>query len=235
MILFKDKVRLLDTASLKLNFGLTNVSEYKGSEEKLVITESDNFDDDYVYRPGTYRGDERTIEMVVRNIKLAQVENALNQANRIVLDKEPNFYREFYIKGAIEYRYPHPEYTHLIVPIYIKAYRYGLNSNSVDITNKTARTVTNRGNVPAAPIITIYGQGNVTFSINGEHHNLKACTGHYRIDCRNGKQNVYDEAGNPKNITSDYDGDFPTLNVGNNNVVLITGTRLVVEWEDRSK
>ena len=69
MIIWKNETMLLDTDIYKLNLGILNFEDYQGASEKLVKTESVSFNDDYVYRPNTFRGYSTTMDIVVRETK----------------------------------------------------------------------------------------------------------------------------------------------------------------------
>lgn len=234
MIILKDNTQLLDSKSYKLNLAVKGLNVIKGSKEKLVKTDSDNFNDSYVYRTGNFSGDNVELEFTVRNTKFDEVMKSLFNGNRIIFDSDNNYYREYYVDGHPEYSY-YTDYIHVKIPLYLLAFKYKKNSDSIFITNNTVKTINNIGNVYASPVYKIFGTGEVIFSVNGERNVLKNCSDQYIVICKDKQQNVTDRNGKLKNITSDYNGEFSVLKPGENNIQLIKGNRLEIEVNWRWK
>lgn len=233
MKFYKDEVLLLDTNLWGLNFGLISFDGYKSSFEKLVKTDSDNFDDMYVYNTGSYNGFGAVLEVVVRSFKLKDFEKVLRKSNRFVLDKEPSYYRQFIVDGAVEYDYSSKEFCKLRIPLYVFAFRYSLFSETFRTSNFIENIINNKGSFTADVVYKIFGNGEVIFNVNGVRNVLKNCNGAYVVDARKFNQGVYALDGKAKNITSEYDGAFPLLSPGDNSVQLIKGSELVIDWRVR--
>ncbi|AXI27258.1 MULTISPECIES: hypothetical protein [Gemella] len=237
MIIYKDDDIILDTADYKLNLGILNFDDYKGVTEKKVKTENNSFDDSYVYSADTYQGYNPTITVIVRKVKRYEVIEAFRNGNRITLPKEPGKYREYYIDGAVQtVYYDSPEYVKLIIPVYFNAFIYKSGSEHINITKGTITTIKNIGNAHAEPKFIIKGNGTLRFNVNGVTNTLKNSNGGYIVICKNRKQNVTNLTGEYKNISSEYEGYYPKLNVGDNKIQLIDGESLEVEvtwrWKD---
>lgn len=228
MKLYYDNQLLLDTDTYKLNLTLLRFEDYKGSSEKFVKTSSNYFNDEYVYRPKTYNGYSSKLEFMVRNIKTEEFENALFKANRLTLPKENGFYREFYISDSIEYRYV-DDFTIYTVPIYLNAFKYFIDSETFNITDNRPVVIRNKGNVYAEPIYTIYGTGEIVFSVNGVRNVIPKLGNGATIDCRSGRQGIVNSNGVAINVSSDYSSEFSVLNTGENTVQLLKGAKLVVK------
>ena len=229
MIIWKDETMLLDTDTYKLNLGILNFEDYQGASEKLVKTESVSFNDDYVYRPNTFRGYSTTMDIVVRETKKREFINALRRGNRLTLPKEKGKYREYYIDGAIKNTIYSIGYSKITVPITFKAFVYDKNKYTTTVSRGLIKTIDNTGDVHAEPIYKIRGNGTLIFTVNGDNHTLKNAQGGYIINCRNKEQNVTDLQGNMKNVTSEYEGNYTLFNPGENRVQLIQGDSLEIE------
>lgn len=234
MIIWKDEQRLLDTDQARLTYGVLNFNDYKGASEKVVKTDSISFNDSYVYNTDTFQGYESTLEVLVKNKQRKYFIDTLRKGNRITLPREKGKYREYYINGQIQVTYYLEDVSKLTIPIYFKAFVYENSKNTITLTKGLIKTIVNTGNVYAEPVYKITGNGNLIFAVNGKSHTLKNAVGGYIINCKNKEQDVSDLQGNLKNVTSEYDGDFPTLQVGENKVQLITGDSLTIEVNWRS-
>lgn len=229
MIIWKNETMLLDTDIYKLNLGILNFDDYKGASEKLVKTESVSFNDDYVYRPNTFKGYSTTIDFIVRETKKRELINALRKGNRMTLPKERGKYREYFVDGEIKNAYYSIGYSKITVPIYFKAFVYEGRKYTTTVSRGLIKTIDNIGDVYAEPIYTIRGTGTLIFTVNGKTHTLKNAQGGYIVNCRNKEQNVTDLQGNMKNVTSEYEGDFTVFTSGENRVQLIQGDSLEIE------
>lgn len=218
---------LLDTDTYKLNLTLLRFKDYKGSSENFIKTDSNYFNDEYVYRPNTFNGYSSKLEFMVKNHKVEEFERALYRANRLTLPKEQEYYREFYINGAVEYRYV-DDFTVFVIPVYLKAFRYFLNKEVFTITDNRPLVIQNKGNVYAEPIYKINGIGEIVFSVNGERNSIPKLGDGSIIDCRSGKQGIYSN-GKAINVSSDYSSEYSLLKTGENTIQLLKGTKLVVE------
>lgn len=232
MILFNDDVKTLDASSYLLNLAVKGLDVFKFSKEKLVKTDSVNFNDAFLYRPNTFEGNSVVLEFTVRNIKLDEIMSKLFSSNKIVLSKDRNFFRYYFIDGEIEIKV-FDEFTNVKVPLYLKAFRYFIDRDYKSINNTVVNVVNNLGNVYCEPIYKIYGDGEVIFSVNGERNILNNCSDVFVVDCFD--KNVRDGNGNLKNISSDYNGVFSKLIPGENRVQLIKGNRLEIisNWRNR--
>lgn len=236
MKIWQNERLLLDTDSYKLNFGILNFDDYKSATEKLIKTDSFGFNDSYVYETGTYEGYSTTLDFFIRDIKRDEFLKFFREGNRLSLPKEQGLYREYYIEGAIKTSYYREGYQKISIPVYFNAFKYSGVTENVILLSGTVKEITNIGDVYAEPIYTVYGNGDLTFSLNGESHILRNAQRGYKIICKNKEQDVTDLDGIPKNITSDYKGNFPILKPGVNRLQLIKGERLVLQvnwrWRD---
>lgn len=229
MIFFKDDKVLLDTSDYKLNFGILKFDEYKGSSEKLIKSDSFLFDDFYLYRPRTYSGCSCVLEVFLRDFLKSEFLLALRNGNRLSLPRDNGKFREYIVDGNIVVKYYDEGYIYLKIPLYLFAFVYEVNESSYSIEKGLIYDVENRGNVFAEPVFVIKGSGDLIMSVNGRVSKFRNATGGYVVNCRNKLQNVTDLDGNLKNVTSEFDGVFPALDVGVNRVQLISGDSLFIK------
>ena len=229
MIIWKNEKRLLDTDEYKLNFGLLNFNDYRSATEKLIKSESFSFNDSYVYKPNTYQGYNTALEILIRDIKRKEFLSSLRRGNRLSLPKEKDVYREYYIDGEIKTNYYSEGYSKLTIPIYFNAFKYNISEKVFSFEKGLIHTINNDGDVYAEPVITIRGNGNLIFSINGTVHTLRNSQGGYIVNCKNKEQGISNLDGIPKNVTSEYIGGFPVLETGTNEVQLISGESLEIK------
>lgn len=91
------------------------------------------------------------------------------------------------------------------------------------VTLTGSGTLTNPGLLEAAPIITVYGTGQLTLSINGRQCRVNSPSGQVTLDS---DRLVAHVAGNVQ--TDALTGSFPTLTPGANRITLGTGISKVV-------
>ena len=232
MIIWENEKRLLDTDDYKLNFGILNFDDYKSATEKLIKSESFSFNDRYVYKPNTYQGYNTVLEVLIRDIKRKEFLSSLRRGNRLSLPKEENVYREYYIDGEVKTTYYSEGYSKLAIPVYFNAFKYSTSKKIFTFQKGLFNTIYNEGDVYAEPVYTIRGNGNLIFSVNGTVHTLRNAQGGYIVNCKNKEQNITDLSGISKNVTSEYNGNFPILETGGNRIQLISGDSLEmkVNW-----
>lgn len=235
MKLFKEDILKFNSDDLKLNFLLLDFKDYKGGARKLIKSDSNFYNDVFVFDTGSFQGYTTKLEIFIRNKNnLQSILNYFKECDRIELPKEKGYYRKYFLDGAIEYKY-HLESVILSIPLYLSGYKYKIDSviqvlqgqgNSITINNPTNDTAT--------PIYIINGTGEVSFTVNGVNCTLKKCSISYTLDTRDGKQNVTDSSNIPKNITSEYDGTLPLLQGGVNRITLNKGNKLTIKvnWRE---
>lgn len=230
MIILNENFQLIkDLSKYNLNFGVIKFDDYKGASEKIIKTESNSFDDNYIFHSNTYQGYNTTLEIIVRNSIKSEVIKNFRIGKYLSLPKEKNKVRPYYISEGIKITYYDEDYSKLSIPLYFNAFIYDTSIQDFNVTKGLIKTVNNIGSVFSEPIITIKGTGDLIFKVNDKTHILRNSSDGYIVDCRNKKQNVTNLNGELKNVTSDYDGEFPVLNTGKNTLQLIQGTEMSVQ------
>lgn len=95
------------------------------------------------------------------------------------------------------------------------------------ITMTAADSLNNPGTYFADPVITVYGTGNLSITVNGQRTELKSVSGHITLDC-----DLQETHKNGSSLNSFMVGKFPRFEVGQNTISW-TGTVTQVEIEPR--
>lgn len=111
----------------------------------------------------------------------------------------------------------------LAIKLDMQPFRYQKNSEPVVLTSQG--TITNPGSVYSEPIIDIEGSGDVSLTIGEKTMHLTVNT-KATIDCRHGKQNIYNAAGVVQN-TLRKRGGFFEIPVGKTGVTFTGNVRKV--------
>jgi phage-related protein len=98
-----------------------------------------------------------------------------------------------------------------------------LTEGLTPVTLTSSGTLTNPGLLETAPVITVYGTGQLTLSINGRQCRVNSPAGQVTLDA---DRLVAHVAGNVQ--TDALTGSFPTLTPGANRITLGTGISKVV-------
>nr|DAN64664.1 MAG TPA: distal tail protein [Caudoviricetes sp.] len=111
----------------------------------------------------------------------------------------------------------------LAIKLDMQPFRYQKNSEPVVLTSPG--TITNPGSVYSEPIIDIEGSGDVSLTI-GQKTMYLTVNNKVTIDCRHGKQNIYNATGTVQN-TLRKRGGFFEIPVGHNGVIFTGNIRKV--------
>ena len=76
----------------------------------------------------------------------------------------------------------------------------------------------NRNNINHKPILKVYGQGDCSFSVNGEEVKIKGLEDYLVIDCYNMDCYKESDCGEIQNCNNKMYGNFVQFNVGENNI-----------------
>ena len=206
--------------SVVTDFGVSECAEPKTSE---VV---DIYGMNGIYRvlDGSYKSYERTISFYLpKLIDISTiVEKFHDGKNEIEFGYQPDslFYAE-YISASYHRNGPHA-YT-LDVKLLMHPFRYPKNIEPVVLTS--TGTIDNIGTVYSEPIIEIEGNGDISLTI-GKQSMYLSIIGKATIDCRQGKQNIFNANGAVQN-TLRKRGGFFEIPVGNSGVTFTGNVRKV--------
>ena len=207
--------------SVVTDFGISECAEPKTSE----IVEIFGMNGSHRVLDGSYKSYERTVSFYLP--KLIDISTIIEKfhdgKNEIVFGYQPDslFYAE-YISASYHRNGPHA-YT-LDVKLMMQPFRYPKNVAPVVLTN--AGTIENIGTVYSEPIIEIEGNGDVSLTIGKKTMHLTV-NNKATIDCRQGKQNIFNASGSVQN-TLRKRGGFFEIPVGSNGVTYKGDVRKVI-------
>ena len=206
--------------SVITDFGISECAEPKTSE----IVEIFGMNGSHRVLDGSYKSYERTVSFYLP--KLIDISTIIEKfhdgKNEIVFGYQPDslFYAE-YISASYHRNGPHA-YT-LDVKLLMHPFRYPKSVEPVVLT--TPGTIDNIGTVYSEPIIEIEGNGDVSLTIGRKTMHL-TISNKATIDCRQGKQNIYNATGAVQN-TLRKRGGFFEIPVGRNGVTYTGNVRKV--------
>lgn len=213
------------------NLIISELSPISSPEMRVDITEIDGADGDIVDELG-YKAYDKSIKIGLRNTKnIDKIIKFFSGSGNLVLSNEPD-------KVYIARIYKKIDYERLLtfrtakVTFHVQPFKYALNEAPFvfNITDKAEVKVTNIGFEKSKPIITLYGSGEVTLTINGyDVFTINIDDEYVVIDSM--QLEAY------KNSTlknRNMSGKFPILDVGINTISW-TGnlTKLIVEPKSR--
>ena len=206
--------------SVVTDFGISECAEPKTSE----IVEIFGMNGSHRVLDGSYKSYERTVSFYLP--KLIDISTIIEKfhdgKNEIVFGYQPDslFYAE-YISASYHRNGPHA-YT-LDIKLLMHPFRYPKSVAPVVLTN--AGTIENIGTVYSEPIVEIEGNGDVSLTIGRKTMHLTV-NNKATIDCRQGKQNIFNASGAVQN-TLRKRGGFFEIPVGRNGVTCTGNVRKV--------
>lgn len=130
----------------------------------------------------------------------------------VVFSSEPDKVYRVFIKNQIPFNNILLNINDFLVQFDTYPLKYSVNKADEEITLTSGTTIYNKGTYYSEPIITVYGSGNITLTINGINYTLNSVDGYVTVNSE--IQEVYKDSVN-KNNTFIAD-DFPKFNVGEN-------------------
>lgn len=206
--------------SVVTDFGISECAEPKTSE----IVDIYGMNGSYRVLDGSYKSYERTVSFYLpKLIDISTiVEKFHDGKNEIEFGYQPDslFYAE-YVSASYHRNGPHA-YT-LDVKLLMHPFRYLKNVTPVVLTS--SGTISNPGSVYSEPVIDIEGDGDISLTIGRKTMYLAIKT-KATIDCRQGKQNIYNANGAVQN-TLRKRGGFFEISPGNSGIAFVGNVRKV--------
>ena len=149
----------------------------------------------------------------------------------VIFSNEPDKYYKAEIVRDVDYERL-LRYKTASITFYVQPFKYKVREPkfTLNITNETSYKVTNQGLEKSKPIITLYGSGDVTFTLNGiDVFTITIDDDYVTVDSE--EQEAYKE-GTLKNRK--MGGDFPLLKPGINTITWSGNlTKIVVDPKSR--
>lgn len=167
--------------------------------KKRVVESVDIYGANGTYRvlDGGYESSERELKFSVKDFeKITKLRSAFNDFDNILefdYIKNSKYYADF-----VDMSYSRQGQSRWLVTVKLlfNPFRYALDSGVV--TLGSSGSVENIGDVFSEPVIELEGSGEVSLTI-GDQIMVLNITDKVKIDCRHGKQCIYDRNGYPKN------------------------------------
>ena len=201
------------------DFGKVEAAIPKGEKATLY-----GVNGSYRVLDGSFDSYERTFTLYVK--KMVEIASILDkfQSNDNVLEFSYQLGSLFYANFVTASYEPFGNYAwKLDIKLDMQPFRYSKNIAPVVLTS--AGTIDNIGTVYSEPIIEIEGDGDVSLTIGNKTMYLTVNT-KATIDCRQGKQNIYNATGEVQN-TLRKRGGFFEIPVGSNGVTFTGNVRKV--------
>jgi predicted phage tail component-like protein len=150
------------------NLVISELSPISSPEIRVDITEIDGADGDIVDEKG-YRAYNKSIKIGLKNSNnIDKIIKYFSGSGDLVLSNEPDKVYKAQIYSKVDYERLLTFRT-AKVTFHVQPFKYALNEPPFvfNITNETEVKVTNVGLEKSKPIITLYGDGEVTLTING--------------------------------------------------------------------
>ncbi len=201
------------------DFGDVEVAQPRGDVTKLY-----GVNGSYRVLDGSYENYERTFKFyILKQVDIATVIHKF-QSNDNVLEFSYQLGSIFYANFlSASYKPSGHHGWELSIKLDMQPFRYQKNSESVVLTS--SGTITNLGSVYSEPVVEIEGSGDVSLTIGQKTMYLTINT-KATIDCRQGKQNIYNATGAIQN-TLRKRGGFFEIPVGRSGVTFTGNIRKV--------
>lgn len=200
-------------------------------EMRTSITEIDGRDGDIVEELG-YASYQKTIKVgLTRNFDINQIIKYFSESGDLVLSNEPDKFYKATIYSKVDYE-KLLRFKTARVEFHVQPYKYLLNEAPVElnIADEIELKVTNLGLEKSKPIITLYGEGEITISVNGSDvFSVNIDDEFVVIDSL--KEDAY-KGSVLKN--RNMLGEFPTLNPGEN-IITWSGNLVKIKVEPKSR
>ena len=129
----------------------------------------------------------------------------------LIFSSEPDRKYKARVANQIEFSHVIRHFKRFVVEFEVQPFGYDIFEQT--ITKTAPFNLFNIGTFDSEPIITIFGNGNITLYVNNQSNFLKEITDKIIIDSE--MKNAYN---NSVSLNYKMSGDFPILNLGENNI-----------------
>ena len=153
----------------------------------------------------------RSAEFIVKDEKrLDEICAHFKGSGWLIFSNEPDRKYKARVANQIEFSHVIRHFKRFVVEFEVQPFGYDVFEQT--ITKTAPFSLFNIGTFEAEPIITIFGNGNITLYVNNKSIYLKEITDKIIIDSE--MKNAYN---NSVSLNYKMSGDFPTLSLGENN------------------
>lgn len=179
---------------------------------------------------GTYSNYTKDIECAIKNrtmkIDYSTIDAWLDGYGELTFSTEPNFVYRAMANNQISISGILKSFSKFLVQFDVHPFKYSANPFNDHMTITGPVTIYNKGTFYSEPVITIFGTGGITLTINDTEYTITDIDGHVTINSE--IQEVYKDSTNKNNTFSGED--FPRLEVGKNEISF-TGNVTKIEIE----
>ena len=164
---------------------------------------------------GTYEAYTLSVACGTRGTaRLNEIVSWLDGNGDLILSTEPDKVYKARIGNAISISDVIYLYTSFLVQFKVFPFKYSVDQADEELNLSVPTTIYNQGTIYSEPIITVFGTGNITVTINGASYTISGIDGYVTINSE--IQEVYKNNTNKNN--SFLAMDFPRFQVGENTV-----------------
>jgi predicted phage tail component-like protein len=188
---------------------------------------------------GTYEDITIAVECSIKDLsvvnKLDEIKAWLFSAGEsdLVFSFQSNKKFKAQVVNSIDFKQAYKIASQFVVLFNCRPFKYAVSSASITINSGGGITIVNEGSVISKPIIKVYCSGNGTFIINGRVVSLSnIAVSSFFIDSEI-EEAYYDNNGTLVNMNNSISGDFPVLDIGNNNITFsggVTKLEITPNW-----
>ena len=154
----------------------------------------------------------RSAEFIVKNEKrIDEICAHFKGSGWLIFSSEPDRKYKARVANQIEFSHVIRYFKRFVVEFEIQPFGYDVFEQT--ITKTAPFSLFNIGTFESEPIITIFGNGNITLYVNSQNVSLKEITDKIIIDSE--MKNAYN---NSVSLNYKMSGDFPVLSLGENNI-----------------
>jgi len=171
---------------------------------------------------GSYSSTIKPVEVWIKNLdNLDFICSWLTGSSDVIFSNEQDKVYEATIINQIEFKKFIKEFHKFIIFFDCQPKKKSINNSVITLLN--AGTIFNSGSAISKPVIKVYGTGSITLSINGINVYLTNVNEYVTLN-----SNLQDAYKDLVYKNSDMSGEFPVLNVGNNNISWVGVTKLEI-------
>ena len=160
------------------------------------------------------------------NRRMESIAKWLDGSGKVIFSDEPDRYYKAVINKAIPIQYMLKRYRAFMLSFDCQPFKYNVSeqNDTLEFTSGILR-FRGKGTVDSEPVITVYGNGNITLNVNGKSVGLAGVVGSITLNSE-----IMECHKDGVNMNNKMTGDFPSLSSdGVENAVSFTGNVSRVE------
>ncbi len=196
-------------------------------------------DSSFRYDEGTYEDITITVECSIKddNVpgKLDEIKAWLFSAGEsdLIFSFQSDKKYKAQVVNAIDFKQVYNITSSFVIIFNCRPFKYAVNSSSIAITSGGGITIVNEGTLTSKPIITVYCTGDGSFKINNREVLLSSVNVPSIILDSELEEAYYIDGEILVNANNMITGEFPLLDVGNNNITFsggVTKLEITPNW-----